>query len=57
VNVTRISPNTLVADAVMMPAITPLLQAAQERGLRVVRGYEMLSHQIAGLAEFFGVAT
>ncbi|MGE3539279.1 MAG: shikimate dehydrogenase [Candidatus Tectimicrobiota bacterium] len=55
--VTRLSPGTLVADAVMLPAMTPLLQAARERGLRIVRGAEMLRHQIAGLAEFFGLLT
>lgn len=56
VDVSRLSPGTLVADAVMMPDITPLLQAARQRGLSIVRGYEMLSQQIAGLAAFFGVA-
>lgn len=55
VDVARLSTATLVADAVMMPEMTPLLQAAQERGLGIVRGYEMLIHQIAAMAEFFGV--
>jgi shikimate dehydrogenase len=55
IDVTRLSTASLVADAVMMPDMTPLLHAARERGLGIVRGADMLLHQIPGMAEFFGV--
>ena len=57
VDVARASGTTLVADIVMVPEITPLLQAARERGLDIVRGREMLLHQIEGLADFFGITS
>jgi hypothetical protein len=38
----------------MVPELTPLLQAAQTRGLEVVRGREMGAQQWEGVADFFG---
>jgi shikimate 5-dehydrogenase len=40
----------------MVPEITPMLHSAQEQGLAVVRGLEMLTQQIEILADFFGMA-
>ena len=56
VEVSRISKPALVAEVVMVPAITPMLHSAQEQGLDVVHGSEMLTHQIEILADFFGMA-
>ena len=46
----------LVAGVVMVPEITPMLHAAQEQGLVVVRGLEMLNKQIEILADFLKMA-
>ena len=46
VEVARVSGTALVAEVVMVPEITPLLQAAQTRGLGIVRGREMLLQQV-----------
>ena len=56
VEVSRISKAALVAEVVMVPEITPMLHSAQEQGLAVVRGLEMLTQQIEILADFFGMA-
>ncbi len=56
VEVSRISKPALVAEVVMVPEITPMLHSAQEQGLAVVRGSEMLTQQIEILADFFGMA-
>jgi shikimate dehydrogenase len=46
----------VVADVVYVPLKTPLLAAAEARGLRVVDGLGMLLHQAApGFARWFGV--
>jgi shikimate dehydrogenase len=46
----------IVADIVYAPLVTPLLAAAQGRGLRTVDGLGMLLHQAAGaFARFFGL--
>jgi shikimate dehydrogenase len=45
----------VVADAVYVPLRTPLIEAAQARGLRVVEGLGMLLHQAApAFARWFG---
>src|SRR5262249_6771840 len=51
----RVSGTALVADVVMVPEITPLLQTAQTRGLGIVRGREMLTQQLEAAADFFGM--
>jgi shikimate dehydrogenase len=55
IEVSRVSGTTLVADVVAMPEYTPLLQAAQARGLDIVRGIEMLTPQIEIGADFLGM--
>ena len=54
VEVMRLSSSALVADAVMVPELTPLLQAAQARGLGIVRGHEMQKRQVEAMSDFFG---
>ena len=47
--------NTLVGDAVTVPAITPLLAWAQSRGCRVLTGPEMSRASMEFLGGFLGV--
>jgi shikimate dehydrogenase len=55
VEVSRVSETALVAEVVMAPEVTPLLQAAQTRGLGIVRGREMLTQQLEAIVDFFGM--
>jgi shikimate 5-dehydrogenase len=55
IEVSRVSGTALVAEVVMVPEITPLLQAAQTRGLGIVRGREMLTQQIEAGMDFLGM--
>jgi shikimate dehydrogenase len=55
IEVSRVSGTTLVADVVAVPERTPLLHAAQARGLDIVRGIEMLTPQIETVADFLGM--
>jgi shikimate dehydrogenase len=55
VDVSRVSGTALVAEVVMVPEFTPLLQAAQTRGLGIVRGREMLTQQIETGMDFLGM--
>jgi len=55
IDLTPASPETLVVDIVLKPAITPLLAAAQSRGLKVHEGIHMLSGQVAALLVFFSL--
>jgi shikimate dehydrogenase len=50
----RLSPLTFVGEVVMKQEMTPLLQAAQERGCRFQVGTDMLFEQIPAYLEFFG---
>jgi shikimate dehydrogenase len=50
-----VSETALVAEVVMVPELTPLLQAAQTRGLDIVPGREMLTQQLEAIADFFGM--
>jgi shikimate dehydrogenase len=43
----RMGPNQLVVDLVYAPAVTPLLEAARDRGATAVNGLGMLIHQAA----------
>jgi len=55
-DLSRTSGRTVVADLVYVPLNTPLLAAAEARGLRTVDGLGMLLHQAApGFARWFGV--
>jgi shikimate dehydrogenase len=56
-DVSRLSPNTFVGEVVMKQEITPLLQAARERGCRFQVGTDMLFEQIPAYLEFFGFGT
>jgi shikimate dehydrogenase len=55
VEVSRVSETALVAEVVMVPELTPLLQAAQTRGLGIVPGRKMLSQQLDAITDFFGM--
>jgi shikimate dehydrogenase len=44
-----------VAEVVMVPESTPLLQAAHTRGLGIVHGREMLLQQVEAVAAFLGM--
>jgi shikimate dehydrogenase len=56
-DVSRLSPGTFVGEVVMKQEITPLLQAARERGCRFQIGTDMLFEQIPAYLEFFGFGT
>ncbi len=47
IEVDRLGAGQVVVDLVYHPAVTPLLAAARERGLRTVNGLGMLIHQAA----------
>jgi len=55
VDISRVSGTALVADVVSVPEYTPLLHAAQARGLDIVRGMEMLIPQGEIIADFLGM--
>jgi shikimate 5-dehydrogenase len=57
VDVTRLAPSTFVGEVVMKTEITPLLQAARERGCRFQIGTDMLFEMIPAYLEFFGFGT
>jgi shikimate dehydrogenase len=57
VDVTRLASSTFVGEVVMKTEITPLLQAARERGCRVQVGTDMLFEMIPAYLEFFGFGT
>jgi shikimate dehydrogenase len=57
VDVTRLAPSTFVGEVVMKQEITPLLQAARERGCRFQVGTDMLFEMIPAYIEFFGFGT
>jgi shikimate dehydrogenase len=50
----HLDPAALVVDVVISPRMTPLLEAARERGCFVQAGTVMTDHMIAAMAEFFG---
>ena len=50
-----LSPHALVCDIIMVPAQTPWLKAAEERGLACHYGRHMLDYQIALIGDFIGV--
>ena len=56
-DVTRLAPSTFVGEVVMKQEITPLLNAAQERGCRYLVGTDMLFEMIPAYLEFFGFGT
>ena len=52
VDVTRLAPGAVAADLVTMPAVTPFLTAARERGAQIVTGADMFAPQAGILADF-----
>jgi shikimate dehydrogenase len=48
------APGTVVAEIIMKPERTPLVEAAAARGLAVHLGRHMLDHQVPLLARFIG---
>ena len=56
-DVARLEPRTFVGEVVMKQEITPLLQAARERGCRYQVGTDMLFEMIPAYLEFFGFGT
>lgn len=57
VDVSRLAPSSFVGEVVMKVEITPLLQAARERGCRFQVGTDMLFEMIPAYLEFFGFGT
>jgi len=56
IDISRLPSDAVVADIVYVPLQTPLLAAAQERGLRTADGLGMLLHQaVRGFSLWFGV--
>lgn len=56
-DVSRLSRDTFVGEVVMKQEITPLLQAAKDRGCRYQVGTDMLFEMIPAYLEFFGFGT
>ncbi len=54
IDVSRLTPEMLVADIVMKPRMTPLLIAAEKAGCEIRHGDGMLDHQLALMMRFFG---
>ncbi len=50
----HLDPAAVVVDVVISPTLTPLLEAARERGCFVQRGSVMTDHMIVAMAAFFG---
>lgn len=50
----QLKPGTVVSDVTTKPEITPLLAAAQARGLAISTGRDMFEAQADALARFFG---
>lgn len=53
--VSGLPPHAVVADIIMSPADTALLQAARGRGLPTHPGEPMLAHQLRSYLDFFGL--
>lgn len=51
----RLRRETIVAEVIVNPAMTPLLEAAAARGCKFIGGAEMLKSQPRLVAEFFGL--
>ncbi|MCC2609706.1 shikimate dehydrogenase [Neorhizobium sp. Rsf11] len=53
-DLSRLRGDQLVADAIMEPAMTPLLKAAEAKGCRIFPGKPMLESQIVLMAQHMG---
>lgn len=52
-----LDPDVVVADVIMSPAETPLLQRARTHGRRIHHGRHMLDHQVPLYLDWFGIDT
>ncbi|MGO7171174.1 shikimate dehydrogenase [Rhizobium leguminosarum] len=52
---THLEPEMIVAEVIMEPEITPLIQAARDAGCRTHLGRHMLDHQLQLMANFLGL--
>jgi shikimate dehydrogenase len=52
---TRLRQSTIVADVIMKPATTRLLEIAERHGCRIHRGHHMLDEQVGLYADYFGL--
>ena len=52
----RLVPKQVVAEIIMTPKLTRLLERAQAKGCRIQYGLPMLECQIEMMADFMGVA-
>ena len=55
IDFTTLSPNMIVADIVMAPEKTRLLEAAESIGCRLIFGRQMMDGQLALMREFMGL--
>lgn len=55
VDVAKLAPETVVAEIIMSPPMTPLLVAAETRGCRIVPGRLMLEEQVRRVQDFFAL--
>ena len=51
----RLTADMIVAEVIMQPVMTPLLQAAETAGSRIHLGKPMLDQQLELMADFFGL--
>jgi len=51
----HLDPGVIVAEVIMSPAETPLLQRAHSHGRRIHHGRHMLDHQVPLYLEWFGI--
>ena len=56
IEVSRISSNVVVFDAIVKPELTPLLSIAQQSGCQIIYGREMMRGQIAKIVDYFETA-
>lgn len=54
-DLSRLNNGALVADVIMQPPITPLLERARDAGFRIQPGGAMLEQQLALLTDFFTI--
>ncbi len=52
-----LDPDAVVAEVIMSPIETPLLQRARTHGRRIHHGRHMLDHQIPVLLDWFGISS
>jgi shikimate dehydrogenase len=53
IDLSHVSPDVVVFDAIVKPEQTPLLTLAQARGCRTIRGREMMRGQISKIVDYF----